>query len=191
MNTQLVTIQPAAGTRRPTRPTRRVHARAAAVAVVLRPATSDDAAAIYRLIDAHRDEGHLLARTLGELSIRAPRFVVAVQGGSGRRGGERLVGCAELAPLSDSIAEVRSLVVDGSARSRGIGRRLLDELRRTARRDGFRMLCAFTHDATYFVRKGYSIVPHEWVPEKIARDCSSCALFRQCGQHAVVLSLRG
>jgi hypothetical protein len=32
-------------------------------------------------------------------------------------------------------------------------------------------------------------VPHTWVPEKIARDCTSCALFRRCGQHALVLPL--
>ena len=29
-----------------------------------------------------------------------------------------------------------------------------------------------------------------WVPEKIAHDCTSCALFRHCGQYAVTLPLR-
>jgi hypothetical protein len=29
------------------------------------------------------------------------------------------------------------------------------------------------------------------VPEKIARDCCGCALFRACGQHAVLLPLEG
>ncbi len=39
------------------------------------------------------------------------------------------------------------------------------------------------------MRLGFSIVPHTWVPEKIARDCYSCPLFRNCGQYAVVLDL--
>jgi len=91
--------------------------------------------------------------------------------------------------LSDNVAEVRSLVVDRSARALGIGRRLVDALRRAAARQEFGKLCAFTHNAEYFVQKGFSIVPHESVPEKIARDCRECALFGRCGQHAVVLSL--
>jgi hypothetical protein len=37
---------------------------------------------------------------------------------------------------------------------------------------------------------GFSIVPHVWVPEKIAHDCTGCALFRRCGQYAVTLPLR-
>jgi hypothetical protein len=28
------------------------------------------------------------------------------------------------------------------------------------------------------------------VPEKIAHDCTSCPLFRRCGQYAVTLALR-
>jgi hypothetical protein len=52
------------------------------------------------------------------------------------------------------------------------------------------MLCAFTHEPAHFVRLGFSIVPHIWVPEKIAHDCTGCALFRKCGQYAVTLPLR-
>jgi amino-acid N-acetyltransferase len=153
-----------------------------APAVTLRAGTAADAPAIHALIEAHLVEGHLLPRSLGELSIHAARFVVAVADSA-------VVACAELAPLSADVAEVRSLVVDRSARNAGVGRGLLNELRRLAVVEGFDRLCAFTHDASYFARTGFSIVPHAWVPEKIARDCSSCALFRTCGQHAMMLSL--
>ena len=51
-------------------------------------------------------------------------------------------------------------------------------------------LCAFTHQPSHFVRLGFTIVPHMWVPEKIAHDCVGCAQFRQCGQYAVTLPLR-
>jgi hypothetical protein len=37
---------------------------------------------------------------------------------------------------------------------------------------------------------GFTIVPHMWVPEKIGHDCTSCPLFRRCGQYAVTLPLR-
>ena len=62
--------------------------------------------------------------------------------------------------------------------------------RRTAPRRGYSTLCAFTHEPSHFVRLGFTIVPHIWVPEKIAHDCNGCALFRKCGQYAVRLPLR-
>ncbi len=188
MNSRLATIQPATGACQAQRPQRRVHPVRTSATVSFRTATRADAPALHALIEAHLAEGHLLPRSLSELAVHAPRFVVAVRH-SGRRL-DRIVGCAELAPLSASVAEVRSLVVDRSTRSLGVGRRLVEELRRAAVRDGFERLCAFTHDAGYFVRKGFSIVPHEWVPEKIVRDCSTCARFRTCGQYAVILPLK-
>jgi amino-acid N-acetyltransferase len=155
----------------------------AAEAITLRSATSDEAGALHEIIASHAEEGHLLPRSLEELRVRATRFVVAVHRG-------HIVGCAELAPLSGAVAEVRSLVVHRDARALGIGRRIVDELQRRARIEGYERLCAFTHEPGYFVRMGFSIVPHVWVPEKIAHDCTSCPLFRRCGQHAVVLTLQ-
>ena len=99
------------------------------------------------------------------------------------------MGCAELAPLSATVAEVRSLVVDEQARGLGFGRLLVDTIADEARLAGFRTVCAFTHDPAYFVRLGYSLVPHAWLPEKIAHDCAGCTLFRRCGQDAVRLQL--
>jgi N-acetylglutamate synthase-like GNAT family acetyltransferase len=66
---------------------------------------------------------------------------------------------------------------------------MVDELSRQARRGGYTRICAFAHDPAFFVRLGFSIVPHTWVPEKIAHDCHSCPLFRNCGQYAVVLDV--
>jgi amino-acid N-acetyltransferase len=150
--------------------------------VYYRAGTAADATALATLIRRHQQEGHLLPRERTELEAHASRFVVAT-----RRG--RIVGCAELAPLSARVAEVRSLVVERSARGLGVGRALVAALQQRARVDGFETLCAFTHDAGYFVRMSFSIVPHTWVPEKIAVDCQGCPQFRRCGQHAVVFSL--
>ena len=108
-----------------------------------------------------------------------------------RRRADAVVGCAELAPLSRAVAEVRSLVVDESCRGRGFGSRIVEELNRWAVQEGFSTLCAFTHNAAHFVRLGFSIVPHPWLPEKIATDCVGCPKFRQCTQYAMALPLRG
>ena len=150
--------------------------------LTFRQGTAADADAIHALICDHREEGRLLPRDRGEVLVHAQRFVVAVDG-------DRVVACADLAPLSRTVAEARSLVVSEAARSLGAGRRLVDELVARATAAGFDKLCAFTHAAGYFVQLGFSIVPHVWLPEKIETDCRTCAQFRSCGQYAVMLTL--
>ena len=150
--------------------------------ITLRSAVSSQAPKLHALISANLEEGRLLPRTLAELVVHADRFVVAIRG-------RQIVGCAELAPLSQHIAEVRSLVVDADARGLGVGAMLVEELRRRARRGGFEKLSAFTHKPGYFIRMGFSIVPHLWLLEKVFADCVKCPMFRRCGQYAMVVPL--
>ena len=150
--------------------------------LVIRQATADDAEAMHALIQAHLSEGHLLPRELDELRRHADRFLVAFLPG-------QIVACAELAPLSPRVAEVRSLVVDSNVRGVGLASRMVGEIRSEAKARGYETLCAFTHDARFFVRQNFSIVPHTWLPEKIATDCLGCPLFRKCEQHAMMLPL--
>jgi amino-acid N-acetyltransferase len=150
--------------------------------ITLRRADSSQARRLHALITANLAEGHLLPRTLPDLVAHAERFIVAMKG-------RTMVGCAELAPLGPDLAEVRSLAVARSARQLGVGAMLVGELRRHAQNEGYETLCAFTQAPGYFIRLGFSIVPHLWVPEKIFRDCVKCPLFRQCGKYAMVVPL--
>lgn len=150
--------------------------------LVIRQATVADVEAMHALITAHLDEGHLLPRAIEELRRHAERFVVCELAGD-------IAACAELAPLSPRVAEVRSLVVSRQVRRVGLAARLIGELRSRGLRAGFDTLCAFTHDPRFFVRQNFSIVPHVWLPEKITRDCLGCPLFRACGQYAMVFPL--
>ena len=150
--------------------------------ISIRTATPDESATIHSLVMEYLAEGHLLPRELEEITTHAHRFIVAVDD-------DRILGCAELAPLSPNVAEVRSLVVDRKARSLGVSRLMIDELVTRATAAGFEKLCAFTHDPSYFVHFGFSIVPHVWLPEKIVTDCRRCVHFRQCRQYAVVRAL--
>jgi amino-acid N-acetyltransferase len=149
----------------------------------LRTAVRTDAKRIYELIQQHALEGRLLPRDRGELAAHAERFVVAVDG----RGA--IVACGELAPLSHSLAEIRSLVVSEKRRGAGVGGSVVNELRRRARVGGYDELCVFAHRPAYFAHMGFSIVPHTWLPEKISATCRTCALFRTCGQYAMVAHL--
>ena len=150
--------------------------------IALRTASPSEADAIHGLIVEHLAEGHLLPRELGEIAVHSHRFVVAVQH-------DQVIACAELAPLSRGVSEVRSFVVSREARSLGLGHLIVEELARRATMAGFEKLCAFTHAPGFFVHLGFSIVPHVWLSEKIVTDCHSCVHFRHCGQYAVVRSV--
>jgi N-acetylglutamate synthase-like GNAT family acetyltransferase len=150
---------------------------------VIRAATKDEAPEIHALIAAHLEEGHMLPRELDEVAAHAERFVVAIDEDG------LVAACGELAPLSRTLAEVRSFVVSSRHRRSGLGRRMVAELRRRAHLQEFDALCAFTHSPEYFVHLDFSIVPHTWLPEKISADCGSCSLFRRCGQYAMLVDV--
>jgi amino-acid N-acetyltransferase len=150
--------------------------------MIMRHATEQDAEAIHALVSAHVQEGRLLPRELDELRRHASRFVVCEEDGA-------LEACAELAPLSASVAEVRSLVVAGPFRRAGLAARLVAELADHGKTAGFATLCAFTHDPRFFVRQGFSIVPRLWLPEKVTTDCRTCPFLLGCEQHAMMLPL--
>ena len=152
---------------------------------LLRTAVQSDARRVHDLIQQNQEAGHLLPRQLSELTSHIDRFVVGVDA----RGS--IVACGELAPLSHSLAEIRSLVVSEKRRGKGLGRRIVDELRVRAKAAGYDDLCVFAHVPAYFAHMGFSIVPHTWLPEKISADCRTCPLFRRCDQFAMVTDLDG
>jgi N-acetylglutamate synthase-like GNAT family acetyltransferase len=107
-----------------------------------------DASALHALISANVEPGWLLPRAFDELQRHAPRFLVM-------NVGEDLIACAELAPLSNRVAEIRSLVVDARHRGSGFAGRLVRAIRRRARAGGYERLCAFAHDPRPFLGWGF------------------------------------
>ena len=150
--------------------------------LTIRTAAVEEADAVFRLIAANVEAGHLLPRPLEEVVQHAPRFLVGVDPTG-------VVACAELNELGPRIAEVRSLVVSETHRGHGVGTQMLTEISALAQARGYPILCAFAHDPRPFVRLGFSIVPHHWIPEKISNDCYDCVWFGRCHQYAVVLDL--
>ena len=162
----------------------RPHPAAPGAEVSIRPAERGDVDAIDRLVAANVGPGMLLPRSSADILRHVSRFLVATRGGE-------VIGCCELAPLSKTMSEVRSLVVATAERGGGIGARLLAALVAGGRRQGAARVCAFTHIPRAFVAQGFSIVPHTWLPEKIMTDCQACEWFRRCAQYAVVIELGG
>ena len=150
----------------------------------LRAAQPADVAAIVALVNGYASDGVMLPVTAERVVLALENFVVAVDA----RG--RVRGCGALKEYSPSLAEVASLVIARDAQRGGLGKRIVEELEALARMRGIDELFALTMTAGFFQRAGYAITERARYPEKIRRDCTSCARRFGCTEVCVVRVLR-
>lgn len=134
---------------------------------VIRRARASDATAIASLIQQHVASGTLLPRTPEFIAEHALDFLVAVVD-------DRIVGCVHLDEYSPSLAEVRSIVVDGAYQRRGVGVALVNAIESLGRAREYRTLFAVSNNDTFFRSRGY--LPRE-IPE-LSRERSEVTRFK-------------
>lgn len=158
--------------------------RAAQSAVsTIRPAAISDVPYIHHLLEIYAAQGNLLPRTMNEL-YRHLRdfFVVEVNG--------RVAGCGALEIFTESLGEVRSLVVDDAWKGQGFGRMLVQRIIEEARAIGLKRLMALTYVAPFFHKLGFKTVPMDTLPEKVWGICVKCYKYNNCDETAVLLELK-
>jgi amino-acid N-acetyltransferase len=138
--------------------------------VTIQPATSDDAAAVERLLTAN-------GLPLDGVRDHLATALVA------RRDGE-LLGCAALELYPDG-ALLRSVAVAPAARGSGLGRRLTEAALALADRRGAPAVFLLTTTAEgYFPRFGFAVVPRTEVPPGVQQSVE----FRSaCPASAIVM----
>ena len=155
---------------------------------VIRQAGRRDAKALHALTQRASSGGpSAAARFLAEHSAATSRGLsspegegrVVACGGSSRRSRRRRRGGSALAR---SRRERIWRCWHGRAPGEG------PPAARRSRRASRRCARSRTTAAWFFARQQLTIVPHQWVPEKIRRRLRGTALLNRCGQHAVVLS---
>jgi N-acetylglutamate synthase-like GNAT family acetyltransferase len=152
--------------------------------ISLRMAQLADIAAIVALVNGYAVDKLMLPITAERVVLALDDFIVAVDA----RG--RVCGCGALREYSPSLAEVASLAVARDARGSGLGRLLVAELEALARMRGIDELFALTMSAGFFERAGYASTERARYPEKIRRDCASCARRFDCAEVCVSRVLR-
>ena len=68
----------------------------------------------------------------------------------------KLLGCGALKLYNQEVAEIRSLCVDETLKSKGIGREIMDELLNEAEDFGLKTVFALTVAPTFFREAGIS-----------------------------------
>lgn len=148
----------------------------------VRPAAIGDVPVIHHLLEIYAAQGNLLPRTMNEL-YRHLRdfFVVDVD--------DRIAACGALEIFTESLGEIRSLVVDDAFKGQGLGRLLVERLVQEARTIGLRRLMALTYVPAFFHKRGFKTVPKDTLPEKVWGICVKCYKYNHCDETAVLLEL--
>ena len=151
--------------------------------MTIRKAKLIDVPEIHRLINHYAEERIMLPRTLTDLYENVWGFtVVAEEDG-------KLLGCGALKLYNQEVAEIRSLCVDESLKTKGIGRGIMEELLNEAEVFGLKTVFALTVAPAFFEKLGFREVPRERFPTKVWRDCLRCERYTCCNEKAVTLEL--
>ena len=154
-----------------------------AASLTIRKASMADIGALLGLINGYAANGVMLPRTEFEMSENIRDFTVAYSE-------FRLVGCGALHFYSPTSGEVRSLAVDPSVKTRGVGRRVVEALEEEAQQNNLHALFAFTYVPEFFRKVGFREVERGELPLKVWKDCLRCPKFQCCDEIAVVKALR-
>jgi amino-acid N-acetyltransferase len=151
--------------------------------LTVRKAVMVDIPLILDLINGYAAKGVMLARTEFELSEAIRDFIVVKQG-------DTLLGCGALHFYTPSIGEIRSLAVDEQAKTKGVGRILVEALVEEALVYELDAVFAFTYVVEFFNKVGFHVVERGALPLKAWKDCVRCPKFQACDEVAVLRILR-
>jgi len=144
--------------------------------IVIRRARAEDAEAVSRLIAVFADEALMLRRTPEMVELAIDDYVVGVT----RRGD--IVACGALKEYSPSVAEVAAIAVSRDVHGCGVGRAIVDAVEALALKRDIYDVFALTLQPAFFSAIGYQRVDRARYPEKIRRDCLSCARRFACNE---------
>jgi len=152
--------------------------------LLIRPAHECEATEIARLNNVFAAEHLMLRRTPEQVALAIDDFLVAVD----ERG--RIRACGALKEYSPSVAEVAAIAVAPEAQGNGLGREIVAAVEALAIKRGVMHVFALTLQPAFFEAIGYQRVDRARYPEKIRRDCLSCARRFACNEICFAKVLR-
>jgi amino-acid N-acetyltransferase len=138
---------------------------------------------ILDLINDYAAKGIMLPRTEFEMSEAIRDFIVV-------KSGDELLGCGALHFYTPTLAEIRSLAVYEKAKTKGVGRILVEALVKEAEQYELDAVFAFTYVVDFFNKVGFHAVERGVLPLKAWKDCLRCPKFQACDEVAVLRILR-
>src|SRR5260370_17072110 len=150
--------------------------------LTVRKAAMRDIHPLLKLINGYASQGIMLPRTEFEMSENIRDFSVACAG-------QQLLGCGALHYYTPTSGEVRSLAVEPSIKSRGIGKLVVEALEKEALENDLHAIFAFTYVPEFFRRLGFQEVERRELPLKVCKNSLRSPNFQCCDEIAVVKAL--
>ena len=145
----------------------------------IRSAEVADIEKILALFAAEVEAGRMLARDKEKMRAGIADWRVAVVG-------DDVVGCVSLVFFNPALCEVRSLAVDESHRSNGLGKKLVETALDLAQARGAEQVLTLTRAAGLFERCGFNVDDIQNFPRKVQKDCQNCPFIDDCDEIALL-----
>lgn len=149
----------------------------------IRKAKINDVKAISSLINSYAEQDRMLFRSKADIYESLQTFCVAERE-------SEVVGCCALEIVWSDLAEIKSLAVDTSNISRGVGKALVDFAVEQAREIGLERVFALTLEQGFFEKQGFEIIQKDTLPMKVWRDCAKCPKQQNCDEIAALKKLK-
>ncbi|MCF7869988.1 MAG: N-acetyltransferase [Candidatus Omnitrophica bacterium] len=144
----------------------------------------DKAKEVQQLINSAAEQGKVLERSLNYIYENIRDFRVYLEG-------ERIVGCCSLHIVGwQSLAEVKSLIVDSDFRKKTIGTQLVQDCIKEAKILGVSKVFALTFFPIFFKKQGFELIDKNSLPHKIWTECLNCKYFPDCKEEAVIIEVK-
>ncbi|GAB4434619.1 MAG: N-acetyltransferase [Turneriella sp.] len=147
----------------------------------IRDARLGDEDAIEALLEPYVVKKIVLRRSPAEIRENLGQTIVYEDGG-------RLLGTTSLVFFTDTLCEIRALVISDELQGKGIGRKLVMAAEEKALRHSIQRplrFFALTYTPDFFERCGYERTTKDQFPEKIYEVCNFCLRKDDCQEIAV------
>lgn len=156
----------------------------------IRKATVADVKGMLELINGFASANLMLPRGPKDLFENIRDFVVAAEH-KAAPGQETplIIACGGLHVLWENLAEVRSMAIHPDYQNKGLGRKLVEFMKKEAVLLGIKRLYTFTLAEDFFKSLGFLPREKEELPSKLWDDCSRCPKYFKCDEVGMVLEL--
>ncbi len=146
-------------------------------------ATLQDIVNMQTLVQSEVENGTILARSDDEIATNIRSYILAKQE-------DKLIGFGALHFHTRGLGEVRSLIVSVDARGKGVGKKIVKELLKNAKKFGAKKIFTLTYKRSFFESLGFLEIPKEDLPaHKIWADCIKCKFFPICDEIALIQTI--
>ena len=170
----------------------------------IRKARVTDVKGILSLINGFAASNLMLARGPQYLYENIRDFMVAVDDspetqtaedgpsespGSPPESSGLIIACASLHVLWENVAEIRSTAIHPDYQHKGLGKKLVEQLKKEARELDITMLFTWTLAEDFFAHLGFKRKGKEELPSKVWGECSRCPKYFNCDEVGMVLEI--